>query len=749
MVAVCVALVANSAIAQQGGQEAKPPEKTALEPSSFSLDIDAAAPGNPLVVTRPDNGVIPVRILNGGTREVTGQAEASMFASDTGSVAARVMADCSGPPAKAVQTVSITLKPAATQSMCLVVDPLPTSGRYTGRFILAAPGTVPFVKAITVTQPVVAQGTLLLDYNNKPLTVNRSFWPREASQGASVNLSVTVREKSGAVPLQGLSVRLEQVTTSPESGFDLSNNVVFFIQGNQVALASLSSQDATAAARNIDAGKQAQVQVGLRGLMPGDYAAVLRFSAQNSAADDGQKLQLNIHVRDSRLWAIAWLIFALILSLIGTKVLSSLRRRAGLLQQLRALQPPWFAVLPSIAPVTWARATLHQAERLSRRYWLTGADQIEANVNSVKTMLKVLDRYRETREKLVVLEPLTLRRATRSLDDALSRLTGAALDEAAVQRITAELDTFNDWLKNDTFPAILWKTVQPGMQAILDEIGDLKEFPDTVRDLVTTLKNDITTALATPPTDRAGVRKAYEQYAKLRVLWQHRQNLDGLIELARAGNLPKLFEVADRREWEGLRKQTFRIRWPDTSDPDGFEAYQSLQFSLGFGSEVPRSYLYRHKVEYRWTFELTPTQSLAERLGLRRPPAPIKLTPTSLGPSVVQYFPRPGTTRVAVELVYEGLPIPVQASDGPRINKSSDYSALKILAGADVAGWVIAGIVAIATGLSTFYYKGTSWGTFQDYLTLLLWGVGVDQGKNFLQALQTFSPTSSSDQPKP
>jgi hypothetical protein len=61
---------------------------------------------------------------------------------------------------------------------------------------------------------------------------------------------------------------------------------------------------------------------------------------------------------------------------------------------------------------------------------------------------------------------------------------------------------------------------------------------------------------------------------------------------------------------------------------------------------------------------------------------------------------------------------------------------------------VIASIVAIATGLSTFYFKGTSWGTFQDYLTLLVWGIGVDQGKNFLQALQTFSAAPAANQPK-
>jgi len=76
-----------------------------------------------------------------------------------------------------------------------------------------------------------------------------------------------------------------------------------------------------------------------------------------------------------------------------------------------------------------------------------------------------------------------------------------------------------------------------------------------------------------------------------------------------------------------------------------------------------------------------------------------------------------------------------------QIAKSSDFGTLSGLAKIEKISWLLASIVAIVTGLSTFYFKGGSFGSFQDYLTLFLWGAGVDQGKNFLQAMQNYSPS--------
>jgi hypothetical protein len=43
--------------------------------------------------------------------------------------------------------------------------------------------------------------------------------------------------------------------------------------------------------------------------------------------------------------------------------------------------------------------------------------------------------------------------------------------------------------------------------------------------------------------------------------------------------------------------------------------------------------------------------------------------------------------------------------------------------------------LAIATGLSTYWVNNLTFGSASDYLSLLLWGAGADQAKNFVQLL--------------
>jgi hypothetical protein len=107
-----------------------------------------------------------------------------------------------------------------------------------------------------------------------------------------------------------------------------------------------------------------------------------------------------------------------------------------------------------------------------------------------------------------------------------------------------------------------------------------------------------------------------------------------------------------------------------------------------------------HKVECHWTLTLRPTLSFAKKLRKRKP-EDVVLSPVSLGPSVVQYFPRPGTVEAKITLIYNGEEKEVQAAPGPTIHPSSDYAAYKILAANEVYSWLLAAVVAIATGIST------------------------------------------------
>jgi hypothetical protein len=553
-----------------------------------------------------------------------------------------------------------------------------------------------------------------------------------------VESSVIVREKTGTIPLEGLSIRLEQVA-APDSGFDLARNVHFTVNGQPADNFTRLPNNPSPTLPAIPRGGQAEVKLRLHDLHPGDYITTLRFTASNSVADDAaQRLQLTIHVRDSVEWAIACLLVALILSFISTKVLTSQRRRAALLQQVQSLQPDWFAALRPIAPVVWVQAVLHKAERLSRQFWLTSPELIEQSITGVRTVLNVLDRARQLRDKLnLTLSPLVFQRVMLSLDNVVSGLGTGGLDDTAMQPIKARLAGFDDWLNNERFPTVFWNDIAPSLQSLKSQVDD-ERVHEAARELVRELKSAIDAALISPPTKRADVERAYQQYAKLRILWEQRADVAALLGPAKT-DIIELFKLADDHLWRQLTETLLTIRMPVTNDPDGLAAYDTLQFSIETGDPaLDESYLFRHKTECHWTFIMQPTRTFRQKYGRRDQPQQVMLTPVSLGPSVVQYFPCAGSVRVSAKLVYQAKSKELPEAVGPTIRASSDYAVYKILALSEVYSWFVAALLAIATGLSTYYFTSSSWGTYEDYLTLFMWGVGVDQGKNFLQALQQY-----------
>jgi hypothetical protein len=442
------------------------------------------------------------------------------------------------------------------------------------------------------------------------------------------------------------------VSGNSDNQLDLKRDLSFKLNGADTDLDRYPSAKSAGPSRTIEIGAQSTVEILVHGLKPGDYTGTLRFSAVNSAADDAQKLTLTVHVRDSIWWAMVWLLGAVAISFIGTKVVSTLRRRANLLQQIHALQPHWFSLLPATPPVVWLRATLHQTERLSKRFWLTSPDLLDANLSDAQRMLTVLDSIRQLREHLQIgLDPLVFRRVAIALDHVTARLGTSPLNETAIQNINAELANYKDWL-TDRFPSLFWKDIRPALLSLQSEIAG-SAWPDA---LAQNLLNDlnaltaaISGALATPPTDGDALVALYQQYARLRILWDEHTTLGELIGPP-PPDIIHLFELADQKEWNRIGDD-LQICPPKATDPDGLEAYQVVPFSVTASDlRTERTYLFRHKVEFHWTFRLTPTKTLPEKWGWKRPPAEVVLEPVSLGPSVVQYFPRQGDVHASVTL---------------------------------------------------------------------------------------------------
>ena len=327
---------------------------------------------------------------------------------------------------------------------------------------------------------------------------------------------------------------------------------------------------------------------------------------------------------------------------------------------------------------------------------------------------------------------LVLRRVIPSLDRTLNRIGAGALDDQTTSKLQTELATFENWLNTETFLGTFWNNIQPALGRLQSIIkANPTEVPNL--ELFAKLSTDLDTFLTTPPSTPAEAEAAYRTYALLSILWDKREDKQTLDDCAKAASdLAQFFDVADRHTWDRLKKTTLEIQMPVNSDPAGFEAFGPLEFSVTAPqSRDDENYLFNYRIEYRWKFTMTPKYHWYEWTHLEK----IVLEPVTLGPSVMQYFPRAGNVEVAVKLKFMGEEGPV-AEPPPSlpIGPSREFRVMNGFEHAELLSWGIALVIAIASGLSIYYVNAPGWGTFKDYLTLFLWGVGVEQGKNFLQS---------------
>ena len=103
----------------------------------------------------------------------------------------------------------------------------------------------------------------------------------------------------------------------------------------------------------------------------------------------------------------------------------------------------------------------------------------------------------------------------------------------------------------------------------------------------------------------------------------------------------------------------------------------------------------------------------------------------------MQYFPDAGEVAVWVELKFQGKPIVVKSSETLSIGPTREFRIMKSFESAELLSWGVALALAVFSGLSIYYIDSAGWGSFKDFLTLFLWGAGMEQGKTFLQSAAT------------
>lgn len=717
----------------------------AAEPIPCTLDV--ASEGTDVLLSVPSDGNVDVNLVCSSAETTPGALELALsaFTGDEGSVAA-VLSPAQAPAgAKPQQPLKVTVPKTLLVPLRLAAPSLPQTGKYTGRLLILAEGRDPVVRKIVLTREA-QRGTLVISPQPLTLTITRPFWG-----GASgTTFSVALREKTGRLRLEGITVRLESVSKAPEGGFTLKQNVGFTFNAARVDdMERTPAADSSRDARAIPAGSQAAVGVTLQNLQAGEYNAVLRFQATNSNDDDAQKLTLTVQTRDSVIWALLVLALALIISFVTTKLLVSYKRRAGLLMRIRATRASGIDSEPYSLPVVWTRSVLRQTEELSRHFFLTSPDQIEARITDLERPLELLGRIANLRRDIAGLGPWIYRRAEVILEHIVSSIGACKPNDDATAKIKAQLDALELWLDPKKTQDCYWEDLSSSIGSLLAKV-DLATVQSAEAKLTMhRLAGDLQHAIANPPKDQKGKFEAEKHYAVLNILWERRTDpgeLAAAIECwNQSADIHTLFSLADDQAWarmdQAIKDKRLWIDMPHTDPASPAEAYDLLRVELKTSDPLlERAFLFQHGLEFHWRFELN------YRWGWVWP-TKLPLEPRSAEPRLVEYVPRPGKLTASVRALpaeqrhsADGAAAPLyldlSSERQMQIRKSSDFAGYKKFHTAEMISWGLASALAVVTGLATFYFKSGAFGSMQDYLTLFAWGTSIDQARNIFQNAQ-------------
>jgi hypothetical protein len=732
----------------------------AAQSPSFTLDVLAPA-SQEVSLAVPPSGSVPVRIMRSGAPVPGGLVDLSLseFIGEQGiSVAVLLTVDDTTLPARTTQA-GVPF-PGPLLPIHLQVPPLPTAGKYTGTLVLTIPGqesgSVWRFKLTSAQESRPA--TLVLDQGPVTLSAVRALCLRSARRmclGRDEEPAVTVhvRDKAGLWPLEGITARLEPGLKAPGHGFDSERDMRITINGQLVSDFFASPPTGS---RSVSAREQATVRLVFRNLEAGEYTIPFRFAAMNSGLDDLQRLTVTIQVRDGLGWAVIVLMLASLLSFVATRVVSTLRLRAAFLERVRVMRPAWLAQEPPVLPVIWLRAMVRQAEDLSRRFWLTSQAEIDARLTQAAGMLSVLDRVRQVRARLQqhLHEVPIRRRSLWALDRTLRQIDAGPLSDQQLAQIKADLDALEAWADPTKKEASYWADLLLVIQGLLSEIH-IEEVPGNgqagVRQLIQVLRDAMTPppAGAPPPPPLTLDQKIAleEQYQRLRLLWDLRgapgpfAQVVALQQAVPPGPIEGVFRVIDGAAWSRLQAQSGKpsVEGPPPNSLDPVEAYAPVTFRLATPGDpdLQGTYLVQRKLTYTWVIEIKGGRWRWKGLLPSRQLEPVgELRVTSAEPQVAQYSPRAGEIAVReVQIRYGGTPGPqVRPSSPVTVRKSKDFRMWQIAAGADILALVVAGIFGLVSGL-LIYAQAPTFGALKDYLSLFTWAAGLDQGKNFLQAL--------------
>jgi hypothetical protein len=391
---------------------------------------------------------------------------------------------------------------------------------------------------------------------------------------------------------------------------------------------------------------------------------------------------------------------------------------------------------------------LKQAEVRNKDWFaaLFAPDVISDRVNTAELMMGILRLVHKIRRKIKKWNQDTMirNRAEKMLRNIITDLGSETVDDKFATEIGTKLDALDKWFSPDQLYELYWPDLKRDINSLLVQ-ADPEEFPDPQhKKTVDNLRK-----LIEQEPKKQNLRKATqieEEYAKLKILWERKQNddadaLDQLFTLFKSGqtlNVDDFFKEADDIVWKRLKaacekgEEGLEFTSPQKSTIHPLRAYQLIQFKVApKDRKLSNNYLFKHGLEYHWSLKLEIGGKLEELTN-----------PVTEEPRLIQYVPIEGKLIVSVKLRHnDDYSDEVMIKKPLTIKSSSDFGWRGTLQFVEVTGIIIATLLALISGLATWYVGKPSFGNAGDYIALFLWGAGVDQTKNFIQHLERSSST--------
>ena len=161
----------------------------------------------------------------------------------------------------------------------------------------------------------------------------------------------------------------------------------------------------------------------------------------------------------------------------------------------------------------------------------------------------------------------------------------------------------------------------------------------------------------------------------------------------------------------------------------GIQAYEPFPITVKTGDpSLDESFLLQYGLTWRWKI------SIHTSTFFQRNRVVAELKPESLQPSSVQYSNTPGwlTIEVSIARGKDPVPLPLKHAGRVTIQRSETIGIIRSFGGMETTTFLVALVAAVVSGIGTFYAKNPTFGSLQDYLALVSWGLAIDLGKSVI-----------------